>query len=151
MFTTRPEFDVVKNLDGSVKMLDGLPAIRARGDLRFVDTDGTERVVPASFESNAGSTPTSLRWFLHPHARKALRAFHLHDFDYSDPTVSRRDADRRFFYTLRCDDVPLTVAFLAWLGVRIGGGSHRVCEGQTEISLNGAIRAACAFIPEEPL
>lgn len=143
MILYKPTFSAFRDpLTGAVQLFDGLPAIHTNGELRFVDTDGSERVVPPSFKGNGGSVPSVLRWLIHPHTESAIHAFHLHDHDYDDPAVSRYSADRRLFYTLRCLGNGLAVSFLVWAAVRIGGGSHRPCAGHAEWSFNQLLRTA---------
>lgn len=119
-----PTFTPCRREDGTVELLDGLPAIRACGEIRFLNTDGSEIVVPPSFRGNGGSVPYPVRWLIHPHDEAALPCFHLHDFNYARKALTRRKADRILFYSLRCRGVSLTRALAVWLAVRLCGGSH---------------------------
>lgn len=124
MIPHKPTFEVCRNADGTVEMLDGLPAIRLRGELRYLHTDGSEIVIPPSFRGNGGSVPYPVRWLVHPHDEYALHAFHLHDWNYSARRITRRQADRILFYSLRCSGVSLVRATLVWLAVRAFGSAH---------------------------
>lgn len=124
MIVYAPGFEVCRRADGSVEMLDGLPAIRTRGELRYLHTDGFEVVVPPSFRGNGGSVPYPVRWLIHPHDEAALPCFHLHDWNYTCKDLTRRKADRILFYSLRCRGVSLTRALAVWLAVRLCGASH---------------------------
>ena len=70
MIVYAPAFEVCRRADGSVEMLDGLPAIRTRGELRYLHTDGFEVVVPAT-EEKPRPNETATDYVLRNAAEKA--------------------------------------------------------------------------------
>lgn len=82
--------------------------------------------VPAGFESDGASVPR-LFWRLvfPPTDTTALRAAVIHDWIYrTHPAGWTRAAADDLFYDLLIEDgVPRWRAWLAWSGVRLGGGS----------------------------
>lgn len=89
------------------------------------DVLGMTLTVPAGFEYDGMSIP----WFM-PIANEALRepgarAAAVHDWLYSNPHHAPRDkADAALREALEVDGVNWLLRNYAWLGVRIGGGSH---------------------------
>ncbi len=88
-------------------------------DLLFADLR-----VPAGFRSDGASVPRFFwRAVFPPGEAAALQAAILHDYVYrTHPEGWRRaDADRLFLGMMILDGVPPFRAYLAYLGVRIGG------------------------------
>ena len=80
--------------------------------------------VPAGFRSDGASVPRFFwRLVVPPGDALALRAAILHDFIYRTRPEgwSRAEADRLFLAVMILDGVPVSRAYLAWAGVRIGG------------------------------
>lgn len=87
--------------------------------------------VPAGFRSDGASVPRFFwRLVFPPGDALALRAAILHDFIYRTRPErwSRDEADRLFLAVMILDGVPVWRAYLAWAGVRIGGGHAWRCD-----------------------
>ena len=86
----------------------------------------SEFTVPAGFESDGASVPR-LFWRLvfPPTDPVALPAAVIHDWLYREQPEggTRSRADDLFRRLLVADGIPRWRAWLAWLGVRIGGGA----------------------------
>lgn len=124
MLLNKPRFLPCRRPDGSIEMIDGLPAICLSEDMVFLDTDGTEIIVPVDFRGNGGSVPSTVRWFIHPHDEAAVHAFHLHDYNYTAKRKSRFNADRILFYALRCSGISIPRSVAVWAAVRICGARN---------------------------
>lgn len=87
---------------------------------------GKRLIVPAGFESDGASVPRFFwRVVFPPTDTRALRAAIAHDYIYRHhpPGWTRAEADRMFRDVLIADGVSRFRAGLAWLGVRLFGGS----------------------------
>jgi hypothetical protein len=85
----------------------------------------TQVIVPEGFESDGMSTPR-WAWSLVSPAldNRTLRAAVAHDWLYENHICTRKEADDWFYDAMVEDGFPKFRAYLAWMGVRIGGGSH---------------------------
>lgn len=126
--------------------LDGLPWLQPRGgrvrrwDVRreatYVGARGDRWTLPVGFTTDLASVPWPFRWLVDTwgaHTGAAL----LHDWlchlvrllrrtglphPEGQPSLTRREADGLFRRTLRLGGVPAPLAWLMWLGVRLGSG-----------------------------
>ena len=94
-----------------------------------------ELTVPVGFRSDGASVPRFFwRLVFPPGDVQAMRAAFLHDFIYRTHPAgwTRAKADDLFYDVLVADGVPKWRAWMAWAGVRLGGGSAWNAGGKTE-------------------
>lgn len=82
-------------------------------------------VVEAGYLSDGMSCPR-VCWSLVSPAidNRTIRAAIGHDWLYENHVCTRKEADDWFYDNMVADGFPKFRAYMAWLGVRIGGGSH---------------------------
>ncbi|MFM0738569.1 DUF1353 domain-containing protein [Paraburkholderia xenovorans] len=85
------------------------------------DIAGMTLTVPAGFETDFASVPRVFFAFMLV-GDTAHEASALHDWLYTEHTVSRQMADAVLREAARASGVPAWRAWLLWAGVRIGGG-----------------------------
>lgn len=82
-----------------------------------------EIVVPAGFQYDGASVP----WWIPEDGEireAAEKAAAVHDWLYSNPILTRAEADGVFREALEADGVGWFVRNISWLGVRAGGWKH---------------------------
>ena len=111
-FTTTLRVEEVEGRDDSWRLIEPL-VYHGHSDVF---------IVPADFVTDFGSVPRYLRWLVPAYGR-GKKAYVLHDYLYRSGEVPRDDADgimRRVMRELRSTK---PVRWMAWLGVRVGGGA----------------------------
>lgn len=88
-------------------------------DIWYRDATG-ERRLKKGFTWDLASVPHFLWWFLSPFELAYESAFH--DDDYRQQRIPRAYADFRFRYLMEQRGQPKYVSWMAWAGVRVGGG-----------------------------
>lgn len=81
-------------------------------------------VAPAGFETNLASIPKILRSFVDnddPHIKDAAV---IHDWLYTEKTLTRAQCDAVLFRAARSLGCGLIKAYTVYFAVRIGGSSH---------------------------
>ena len=91
----------------------------------IITVKGKEYTIDEGYCSNGLSCP---RWgwsLVSPTIdNRTIRAAVAHDWLYENHVCTRKEADDWFYDAMVEDGFPKFRAYLAWVGVRIGGGSH---------------------------
>lgn len=91
----------------------------------YLDTDRTEYRIPVGFETDGGSVPRPLWWWIPPFGDDAESAYVLHDRLYKDAELydgmTRGKADELLRQAAIAEGLPPARARVIWLGVRSGG------------------------------
>lgn len=90
-----------------------------------ITVKGKSYVIPAETLSNGCSVPRLFWSLVCPTIdNRTIRAAVAHDWLYENHVCTRKEADDWFYDAMVEDGFPKFRAYLAWMGVRIGGGSH---------------------------
>lgn len=84
------------------------------------DEGTTGITVPAGFVTDLASVPRPFRNILNINGR-SRRAAVLHDFVYTEQTLTRADCDALFRRALIAEGVSIAGRWIYWSGVRVGG------------------------------
>ena len=95
--------------------------MRLLADFAYVDPEGRRWAAPAGAVLNGASIPAAL-WSMvgSPYTGDYRRASIVHDVACGDPGVSRREADRMFYFACLAGGCAERQARLVYAGVRIG-------------------------------
>lgn len=92
----------------------------------YLAADRSEFHIPKGFETDGGSVPRPLWWWMPPFGDGAESGYVLHDMLYRlaeiYPGMTRKRADDLLREAAIAEGLPKARARVIWLGVRLGGG-----------------------------
>ena len=96
-------------------------------EFKYTDPNGREWVAPKGSVVDGASIPRPL-WTAvgSPYTGDYRRASILHDVACHDPSISRKDADRMFYYACRAGGCSKAQSALLYAGVRLGAWAKSV-------------------------